>query len=89
MKTSFHRSLSLLIDTYVKNEAEKDSLFNAVENFLVLKRRQTGIKWINDKRSSFASRLIAFACVEGIFFSERFVPFLAKTRKDAGTHLFK
>lgn len=61
---------SLLIDTYVKNEAEKDSLFNAVENFPCIKKKADwAIKWINDKRSSFASRLIAFACVEGIFFS--------------------
>lgn len=64
---------SLLIDTYVKNEAEKDSLFNAVENFPCIKKKADwAIKWINDKRSSFASRLIAFACVEGIFFSGAF-----------------
>ena len=64
---------SLLIDTYVKNETEKDSLFNAVDNFPCIKKKADwAIKWINDKRSSFASRLIAFACVEGIFFSGAF-----------------
>ena len=64
---------SLLIDTYVKDETEKDSLFNAIENFpCVRKKADWAIKWINDKRSSFATRLIAFACVEGIFFSGAF-----------------
>jgi len=64
---------SLLIDTYVKDETEKDSLFNAIENFpCIRKKADWAIKWINDKRSSFATRLIAFACVEGIFFSGAF-----------------
>ena len=59
---------SLLIDTYVKNETEKDTLFNAIENFpCIRKKADWAVKWINDKRSSFATRLIAFACVEGIF----------------------
>jgi ribonucleotide reductase beta subunit family protein with ferritin-like domain len=62
-----------LIDTYVKDETEKDSLFNAIENFpCIRKKADWAIKWINDKRSSFATRLIAFACVEGIFFSGAF-----------------
>ena len=64
---------SLLIDTYVKDETEKDSLFNALDNFPCIKKKADwAIKWINDKRSSFATRLIAFACVEGIFFSGAF-----------------
>ena len=64
---------SLLIDTYVKDETEKDSLFNAIENFpCIRKKADWAIKWINDKRSSFATRLTAFACVEGIFFSGAF-----------------
>ena len=64
---------SLLIDSYVKEEKEKDTLFNAIENFPCIKKKADwAIKWINDKRSSFATRLVAFACVEGIFFSGAF-----------------
>jgi ribonucleoside-diphosphate reductase subunit M2 len=64
---------SLLIDSYVKDKSEKDNLFNAIDNFpCVKKKADWAIKWINDKRSSFATRLIAFACVEGIFFSGAF-----------------
>ena len=64
---------SLLIDTYVKEPKEKDNLFKALENFpCIRKKADWALKWINDKRSSFATRLIAFACVEGIFFSGAF-----------------
>ena len=64
---------SLLIDTYVKNQNEKTQLFEAVQNFPCIKKKADwAIKWINDKRSSFAARLLAFACVEGIFFSGAF-----------------
>ena len=64
---------SLLIDTYVKDRLEKDKLFKAMDNFPCIKKKADwAIKWINDKRSTFATRLIAFACVEGIFFSGAF-----------------
>jgi ribonucleotide reductase beta subunit family protein with ferritin-like domain len=64
---------SLLIDSYVKDKSEKDKLFKAIDNFPCIKKKADwAIKWINDKRSSFATRLIAFACVEGIFFSGAF-----------------
>lgn len=64
---------SLLIDTYIKDREEKHKLFNALENFECIKKKgDWAQKWINDKRSSFATRLIAFACVEGIFFSGAF-----------------
>lgn len=64
---------SLLIDTLVKNEAEKTNLFTALQNYpCINKKAEWAIKWINDKRSSFPARLIAFACVEGIFFSGAF-----------------
>ena len=64
---------SLLIDTYVKDNEEKSKLFEAVQNFPCIKKKaEWAIKWINDKRSSFAARLLAFACVEGIFFSGAF-----------------
>lgn len=64
---------SLLIDTYIKDELDKDRLFRALENFpCIAKKGDWAKKWIGDKRSSFAVRLIAFACVEGIFFSGAF-----------------
>lgn len=64
---------SLLIDSYVKDKTEKNKLFKAIDNFPCIKKKADwALKWINDKRSSFASRLIAFACVEGIFFSGAF-----------------
>jgi ribonucleoside-diphosphate reductase subunit M2 len=64
---------SLLIDTYVKKPQEKLQLFKALDHFPCIKKKADwSIKWINDKRSSFATRLVAFACVEGIFFSGAF-----------------
>jgi len=64
---------SLLIDTYIRNELEKTHLFEAVKNYPCIKKKADwAIKWINDKTSSFAMRLVAFACVEGIFFSGAF-----------------
>ena len=64
---------SQLIETYIKNPAEKDRLFNALENFpCITKKGQWAIKWINNKESDFATRLVAFACVEGILFSGSF-----------------
>ena len=64
---------SLLIDSYIKNSDEKNKCFHALENFPCIKKKADwAIKWINDKRSVFATRLVAFACVEGIFFSGSF-----------------
>ena len=62
---------SLLIDTYVKNEVEKNELFQAIEVFPAIKlKADWALKWIDSP--SFAERLIAFAAVEGIFFSGSF-----------------
>ena len=73
MENIHSETYSLLIDTYIKNNEEKMSLFNAMTNYECIdKKAKWAQKWINDKRSSFASRLIAFACVEGIFFSGSF-----------------
>lgn len=74
MMESIHSEVySLLIDTYVKNKEEKTKLFKALDNFdCIRKKGEWAMKWINDKRSSFATRLVAFACVEGIFFSGSF-----------------
>lgn len=64
---------SLLIDTYIKDQEEKDFLFNAIANINTVKRKaEWCFKWINDKESDFATRVIAFACVEGLFFSGSF-----------------
>jgi ribonucleoside-diphosphate reductase subunit M2 len=73
MENIHSETYSLLIDTYIKNEDEKLKLFRAIDNFECIKKKADwAIKWINDKRSSFATRLIAFACVEGLFFSGAF-----------------
>jgi ribonucleoside-diphosphate reductase subunit M2 len=66
-------SYSLLIDTYIKDKEKKHNLFNAISNYPCIKKKADWAqKWIHDNRSSFASRLVAFACVEGIFFSGAF-----------------
>jgi len=63
---------SLLIDKYIRNEIEKIKLFNAIEHFPCVERKQRwAIKWIQSSKS-FAERVVAFACVEGIFFSGSF-----------------
>jgi ribonucleoside-diphosphate reductase subunit M2 len=63
---------SILIDTYIKNKSEKDKLFNAIMHFpCIQKKADWARKWIND-RDSFATRLVAFAVVEGLFFSSSF-----------------
>ena len=64
---------SLLIDAYISNKEEKNRLFNALNEFPCIKKKADwAIKWIKDKRSNFITRLVAFACVEGIFFSGAF-----------------
>ncbi len=71
MENIHSETYSLLIDTYVKNEAEKNTLFKAIENFPAIKKKADwALKWIESP--SFAERLIAFAAVEGIFFSGAF-----------------
>ena len=64
---------SLLIDTYIKDAEEKHRLFNAVTTIpCVSKKAKWAQKWIHDKKASFPIRLIAFAIVEGVFFSGSF-----------------
>lgn len=71
MENIHSETYSLLIDTYVKDDKEKDQLFNALENFPAIKKKADwAMKWIDSP--SFAERLIAFAAVEGIFFSGAF-----------------
>ena len=74
---------SLLIDTYVTEPDEKARLFNSIQTIpCVAKKAEWALKWINDKNAPFSKRLIAFACVEGIFFSGSFCAiYWLKTRK--------
>jgi ribonucleoside-diphosphate reductase subunit M2 len=73
MENIHSETYSLLIETYIKDKDEKHKLFNAIENYPCIKKKSDWAqKWINDNRSSFATRLVAFACIEGIFFSGAF-----------------
>jgi len=73
METIHSEMYSLLIEKYIGDREEKSKLFNALNEFPCIKKKgDWAIKWIQDRRSSFASRLVAFACVEGIFFSGAF-----------------
>lgn len=71
MENIHSETYSLLIDTYVKDPSERNKLFNAIETFDAIKKKADwALKWIDSP--SFAERLIAFAAVEGIFFSGAF-----------------
>jgi ribonucleoside-diphosphate reductase subunit M2 len=64
---------SIMIDTYIHDSVKKNQLFEAVQHFPCIQKKATWAKkWIADNRSSFATRLVAFAIVEGIFFSSSF-----------------
>jgi ribonucleotide reductase beta subunit family protein with ferritin-like domain len=73
MENIHSETYSILIDSYIKDNTEKTKLFQAINNFpCIEKKAKWALKWIQDKKSNFATRLIAFACVEGIFFSGAF-----------------
>jgi ribonucleotide reductase beta subunit family protein with ferritin-like domain len=73
MENIHSHTYSLLIDTYIKDNEQKNILFNAIDNYDCIKKKsEWAKKWINDNRSGFATRLVAFACIEGIFFSGAF-----------------
>ena len=73
MENIHSQTYSLLIETYIKNSEEKNRLFTAIDHFPCIKKKSDWAqKWIKDNRSNFATRLIAFACIEGIFFSGAF-----------------
>lgn len=73
MENIHSETYSLLIETYINDKLEKDKLFNALDHFPCIKKKSDWAqKWIKDNRSGFATRLVAFACVEGIFFSGAF-----------------
>jgi ribonucleoside-diphosphate reductase subunit M2 len=73
MENIHSHTYSLLIETYIKDKDEKHKLFNAINNYPCIKKKSDWAqKWIHDNRSSFATRMVAFACIEGIFFSGAF-----------------
>lgn len=73
MEAVHSETYSLLIDTYVEDKEEKNKLFKAIETIPCVKQKaEWAQKWIESKEENFATRLIAFAIVEGIFFSGSF-----------------
>ncbi|CAK5262744.1 unnamed protein product [Mycena citricolor] len=73
MENIHSETYSLLIDTYIKDPAQRDYLFDAIETIPCIKRKaEWALKWITDEQSTFGERLVAFAAVEGIFFSGSF-----------------
>ena len=72
-ETIHSETYSLLIDTLIKGDESKNILFDAINNFeCINKKASWAIKWIQDESSTFSERLVAFAAVEGIFFSGAF-----------------
>lgn len=73
MESIHNEVYSLLIDSYVRDAAEKSSLFRAIETMPCIERKyEWAQKYMNPAAASFAERLVAFACMEGIFFSGAF-----------------
>lgn len=73
MENIHSHTYSNLIETYIKDKQTKMKLFHAMETVDCIKKKSDWAqKWIHDTNASFATRLIAFACVEGIFFSGAF-----------------
>lgn len=73
MENIHSETYSLLIDTYIKDPKEAEYLFNAIETIPCIKEKADwAIRWINDDEALFGERLVAFAAVEGIFFSGSF-----------------
>ena len=73
MENIHSETYSLLIDTYISEPRQRTYLFNAIDNIPCIRRKADwALRWISDKNSTFACRLIAFAAIEGIFFSGSF-----------------
>ena len=73
MENIHSETYSLLIDTYIRDPAQREFLFDAIETIPVVKQKADwALRWISDKKATFAERLVAFAAVEGIFFSGSF-----------------
>lgn len=73
IETIHSEMYSILIDTYIKDSEEKNKLFQATANYPCIEKKfKWAEKWLNDQNSNFATRLVAFALVEGLFFSSSF-----------------
>ncbi|KAL5115550.1 Ribonucleotide-diphosphate reductase (RNR), small subunit [Pleosporales sp. CAS-2024a] len=73
MENIHSETYSLLIDTYISEPRQRSYLFNAIDNIpCIRKKADWALRWISDQNSTFANRLVAFAAVEGIFFSGSF-----------------
>ena len=73
MENIHSETYSILIDSYIKNETQKTKLFHAIASYPCIKKKSDWAQvWIKDEQSCFATRLVAFACIEGIFFSGAF-----------------
>jgi len=73
MENIHSETYSIMIDTYIKDKEQQNKLFNSIQNLpCIAKKAIWARRWITDNRSSFAARLVAFAVVEGIFFSASF-----------------
>ncbi|KAK6516759.1 Ribonucleotide-diphosphate reductase (RNR), small subunit [Arthrobotrys conoides] len=73
MENIHSETYSLLIDTYIKDNSQRTYLFDAIDTIPCIKKKADwAIRWIEDDKSTFAQRLVAFAAVEGIFFSGSF-----------------
>jgi len=73
MENIHSETYSLLIDTYIKDAAQRDYLFDAIETIPCIKKKaEWALTWITDDNATFGERLVAFAAVEGIFFSGSF-----------------
>lgn len=83
MENVHSETYSLMIETYVSDAEEKHKLLHAVENYPCIQKKSAWArKWISDGRSSFSTRLIAFAIVEGLFFSSSFASIFWLKRKN-------
>ena len=73
MENIHSEAYSQLIDDYVENPEDKNKLFNAIETYPAIKKKaQWALKWTNREKATFQERLVAFAIVEGVFFSGAF-----------------
>lgn len=73
IETVHSEMYSMLINTYIQDLKERDNLFNAIQTMPCVKRKADwALHWINDRKSTFGERIVAFAAVEGIFFSGSF-----------------
>ncbi|KAF5341337.1 hypothetical protein D9757_015379 [Collybiopsis confluens] len=73
MENIHSETYALLLNTYIRDAVERDQLFRAIETIPCIRRKaEWALRWIEDTRTSFGERLVAFSAVEGIFFSGSF-----------------